>query len=145
MCSYNANCNTSAVCVPIANWYIINMLNILIVCYIAYYMNVYMGSWRRHVNKDNTYRIYLKRSPGVYFLKMILDPACKRVWHLFKPRCFCPIVHLSRVEWQVLVPVYTSLITWLEASTFIKVHGLHSLTKRISACCGKTMNTINTL
>ena len=65
---------------------------------------------------------------------MIFDPACKRVQRLFEPQCLFPIVHLSRVEWQVLVPVFTSLITWLEASTFIKVHGLHSLTKRVTKC-----------
>ena len=29
---------------------------------------------------------------------------------------------------------------WLEASTFIKVHGIHSLTKRVSASFGKTTN-----
>ena len=28
---------------------------------------------------------------------------------------------------------------------FIKVHGLHSLTKHVSASCGKTMNMINML
>ena len=28
----------------------------------------------------------------------------------------------------MLVPVFTSLIAWLETSTFIKVYGLHSLT-----------------
>ena len=28
----------------------------------------------------------------------------------------------------MLVPVFTSLIAWLEASSFIKVYGLHSLT-----------------
>ena len=76
---------------------------------------------------------------------MIFDPACKQVRRLFKPWHLFPIVHLSRVEWQVLVPVFTSLITWLEAGTFIKVHGLHSLTKHVSASCGKTMNVINTL
>ena len=32
------------------------------------------------------------------------------------------------VEWQVLVRVFTSLIVWLEVSTFIKVYELHSLT-----------------
>ena len=32
------------------------------------------------------------------------------------------------VEWQVLAPVFTVLIAWLEASTFIKVYGLRSLT-----------------
>ena len=35
---------------------------------------------------------------------------------------------LFRLEWQVLVPVFMSLIVWLEANTFTKVHGLHSLT-----------------
>ena len=51
--------------------------------------------------------------------------------------------------WQVLVPVFMSLIALLEASMFIKVYGLYSLTgvvKLISASrCGKTMNVINTL
>ena len=42
------------------------------------------------------------------------------------------IVNLSRVEWQVLVPVFMSLIAWLDANTFIQVHGLHSLTKYVS-------------
>ena len=55
-------------------------------------------------------------------------------------------VYLSRVEWQVLVPVFTNLIAWLEANTFIKVYGLHSLTgivKLVSASrCGKTTNMI---
>ena len=32
------------------------------------------------------------------------------------------------VEWQVLVPVFMSLTAWLQANTFIKVYGLHSLT-----------------
>ena len=63
----------------------------------------------------------------------MFDPVCKRVRRLFKCQCLFPIVHLSRVEWQVLVPVFTSLIMWLEASLFIKVHGLYSLTKHISA------------
>ena len=65
---------------------------------------------------------------------MIFDPACKRVRRLFKPQHLFPNVHLSRVEWQVLVPVFTSLIVWLEASMFIKVYGLHSLTKRVAKC-----------
>ena len=55
---------------------------------------------------------------------MIFDPAFKKVWHLFKPGNLFPIIHLSRVEWPVLVPVLTSLIVWLEANMFIKVHGL---------------------
>ena len=96
-----------------------------------------------------TYRIYPNRNPGVYFLYMIFALACKQVQHLFKPRRLFPIVYLSRVEWQVLVPVFMSLITWLEVSTFIKVYGLHSLTgvvKLVSASwCGKTTNVINTL
>ena len=45
--------------------------------------------------------------------------------------------------------VFTSLIAWLEASTFIKVYGLHSQTgvvKLVSAFqCGKTTNVINML
>ena len=64
---------------------------------------------------------------------MTFDPPFKRVWRLFKIRSLFPIVHLSRVEWQVLVPMLMSLIAWLEANTFIQVHGLHSLTKRINA------------
>ena len=76
---------------------------------------------------------------------MIFDPADKRVRRLFKPRHLFPIFHLSTVEWQVLVPVFTSLIMWLEASTFIKLHGLHSLTKHGSPSCEKTMNVINIL
>ena len=59
---------------------------------------------------------------------MIFDLAFKQVRCLFKPRHLFPIV---RLEWQVLVPVFTSLIVWLEANTFIKVHGLHSLTKHV--------------
>ena len=30
-----------------------------------------------------------------------------------------PIIHLSMVEWQVLIPVFTNLIAWLESFTFI--------------------------
>ena len=37
------------------------------------------------------------------------------------------------------ISVY-ELIMWLEATMFIKVCGLHSLTKRISVSYGKTMN-----
>ena len=58
--------------------------------------------------------------------------AYKRVRCLFRPRHLFPIVHLSRVKWQVPVLVFMSLIAWLEANTFIKVHGfqsLHLLTK----------------
>ena len=40
---------------------------------------------------------------------------------------------------------FTSLILWLEAKMFMKVHEYHSLTKHISASCGKTANIINTL
>ena len=49
------------------------------------------------------------------------------------------------VEWHVLVPVFTSLIAWLKAYMFIKVHGLHLQPKHITASCGKTMNVINIL
>ena len=95
------------------------------------------------------YHIYPYGSPDVYFLQMIFDLAFKQVQRLLEPWRQFPIVHLSRVEWQVPVPVFTSLIVWLEASTFIKVCGLHSLTgvvKLVSASrCGKTMNVINTL
>ena len=44
------------------------------------------------------------------------------------------------------VPMFTRLIAWLEANTFIKVYGVNSVTKRIakslklSASCRKTMN-----
>ena len=66
------------------------------------------------------------RSLGVYFLKMIFDPAFKWVQqtlHIF------PSLHLSMVEWQVLVTLFMSSITWLKANMFIKAYGLHSLTK----------------
>ena len=33
------------------------------------------------------------------------------------------------VEWQVPVALFMSSIAWLEANTFIKAYGLHSLTK----------------
>ena len=65
--------------------------------------------------------------------------ACNLPQHLF------PIVHLSRIEWQVLVSVFITLIIGLEADAVKKVHGLHSLTKRVSACYGKTKNVINML
>ena len=65
---------------------------------------------------------------------MILDPACKRVQCLFKSQHLFPNVHLSRVEWQVLVPVFISLITWLEANTLIKVHELRSVTDKMHKC-----------
>ena len=49
----------------------------------------------------------------------------------------------------MLVSVFTSLIAWLEASTFIKVYGLHSLAgvvKLVSVSqCGKMTNVIITL
>ena len=45
---------------------------------------------------------------------MIFDPAFKRVQCLFRPQHLFPIVHLSRIEWQVLILVFTSLIAWLE-------------------------------
>ena len=45
--------------------------------------------------------------------------------------------------------VFTNLIAWLEASTFIKVYGLHSLTGVvkliIASRCGKTTDMINML
>ena len=56
---------------------------------------------------------------------MIFDLVFKLVWYLVKPWYLFPIVHLARVEWQVLVPVFMSLVVWLEANTFIKVHGLY--------------------
>ena len=77
--------------------------------------------------------VYPKRSPDVFFLSRIFDPAFKRVRCLFRPQYLFPIVHLSRVEWQVLVPVFTSLIVCLDANMYIKVHRLHSLTKHTSA------------
>ena len=54
---------------------------------------------------------------------------------LFRPGHLFSIVHLSRVEQQVVqvaVPVFMSSIPWLEANTFINVYRLtlHSLTKR---------------
>ena len=57
----------------------------------------------------------------------------KQVRHLFRPWCLFPSVHLSRVEWQVPVTPFMSSIEWLEANTFIKAYGLHSLTK-LSKC-----------
>ena len=69
--------------------------------------------------------IYPCRSPGVKWLVF------KRVWHLFRPPCLFPIVHLFKIKTQVLMQVFTSLIAWLEAFTFIKLHGLHSSMR----CC----------
>ena len=76
---------------------------------------------------------------------MIFDPACKQVRRVFKPRHLFPIVHLSRVEWQVLVPVFVTLIMWLEASAFNKNAWTALTDKRVSVCCRKTMKVINTL
>ena len=56
----------------------------------------------------------------------------KQVQCLFRPRYLFPSVHLSRVEWQVTVPVFTSSIKWLETNMFIKMYGLHSLTKHVA-------------
>ena len=98
---------------------------------------MYVATYDNHIS---TYCIYLNRSPGVYFLYKIFDMAFKRIWRLFKPRPLFPIVLLSRIEWQVLVLVFMSLIVWLQANTFIKVHGFHSLTKRKGASCRKTTN-----
>ena len=100
------------------------------------YQQLLLLPWQK---TNSNYRIYLNRSPGVL---MIFDPVFKPVRCLFKLWHWFPIVHLSRVEWKVLVPVFTSLIAWLETNTFIKVHGLHSLTKRVSTSCGKTTNVI---
>ena len=41
------------------------------------------------------------------------------------------IVHLSSIDWQVLVLVFMSLIVWLEPFMFINLYGLYSLMK----CC----------
>ena len=46
---------------------------------------------------------------------------------------------LSRIEWQVLVPVFTSVVMLLEANVFIKVHGFHSLTKHASTSLGNQL------
>ena len=64
---------------------------------------------------------------------MIFYPAFKGVWCLFRPRHVFLSVHLSRVEWQVPVTLFMSLIAWVEANAFIKLYGLHSLTK-LSKC-----------
>ena len=71
---------------------------------------------------------------------MIVDPPCKRVWCLFKPWRLFPIDHLSRVEWQVLVPVFTSLITWLEASTFTDKNAWTPLTDKTCKCILREVN-----
>ena len=78
------------------------------------------------------YHIYPKRSPGVYFLYMISDLGFKRIWRLFRPQCLFPIVDLSRVERKVPVTLFISSMAWLEANMFIKVYGLHSLTKHVN-------------
>ena len=97
------------------------------------------GSYYKHLP-------YLSnRSPAVYFLQMISDPVFKRVWRLFKPWHLFRIIYLSEVAWQVLVPVFTSLIARLDANTFKKVFGLHSLTEHVNISCGKAMSMINTL
>ena len=44
--------------------------------------------------------------------------AFEQIQHLFRPQRLFPSVHLSRVEWQVPVLVFTSLIVWLEAYMF---------------------------
>ena len=75
---------------------------------------------------------------------MIFDPAVKQVWHLLRLKHLFPIVHLPRVEWQVPVPVFKSLIVCLEANSF-KVYEFHSLTKCASEWSGKIMNMTNTL
>ena len=68
-----------------------------------------------------------------------------------KPRHLFPTVHLSRVEWQVLVPVLMGLISVvMEAYTFIKVPGFQPLTKCIrkvhqSLCLWEIMNVMNML
>ena len=89
--------------------------------------------------------IYLNRSLGSYFLQMIFDLAFKQVQCLFRPQCSFSTVHLSRVEWQVSVPVFTSLIVQLEANMFIRVYRHHSLTKRTSSSCWKKKNMANVL
>ena len=65
---------------------------------------------------------------------MIFDPAFKRVQRLFKIRHLFPIVHLSRVEWQVLVPMLMSLIAWLPANTFIRTSVWAPFTDKTCNC-----------
>ena len=64
---------------------------------------------------------------------MIFDLAFKQVRCLFKSWHLFSIVYLSRVEWQMLMPVFMSLIAQFEANTFIKVCRVHSLTLRVNA------------
>ena len=68
---------------------------------------------------------------------MIFDPVFKWIQHLFTPQCLFSSVHLSRVEWQVPMPVFMSLIVWFEANISIKVYGCYSLTKCIRSSCWK--------
>ena len=42
-----------------------------------------------------------------------------------------------RIEWQVLIMVFTSLIAWLKPFMFIKLYGLNDEMLQISASCGK--------
>ena len=60
---------------------------------------------------------------------MIFNPAFKQIWSLFRHQRSFPSVHLSRIEWQVSVTLLMSSIAWLEANTFMKAYGIHSLTK----------------
>ena len=57
---------------------------------------------------------------------MIFDLVFKQVRHLFKSRRLFPIVHLPKVERQVLLLVFTRLITWLEANTDPGIYSIHS-------------------
>ena len=52
-----------------------------------------------------------------------MGPASIQTLHIF------PSVHLSMVEWQVLVTLFMSSKMWLKANMFIKAYGLNSLTK----------------
>ena len=60
---------------------------------------------------------------------MIFDLAFTQVWHLFRPRRLFPNDYMSMVEWQVPVTLFMSSVVSLEANTYIKAYGLHSLTK----------------
>ena len=63
------------------------------------------------------------------------------VMYLLILRRLC-IVYWSRVEWKLPVPVSTCLIAWLEVNMFVKMYGLHSLIKRVSALCINVTNPL---
>ena len=56
------------------------------------------------------YRINLHRTPDGYFLQMILT----QIQCVFNPRHLFPCAHLSRIDLQMLMLVFTSLMAWLE-------------------------------